>query len=384
MPLLRLIHRIVGLALAIPVILVALSGGALLLRDPYYRARFPALTQAITEAQLGRQADALTRLERQFQPDGVRIVKFPREGMNAFHAYLSDGSEAFVNPRTNGVIARFRWNESLPAFLFDLHAHLMMGATGETLNGFAALGLVFLGLTGLVVWFPRRAAFPLRRPLPDRVSPGEMLRAHSASGVLLLAPVIVFAATGAALVFYEQGSVVMTTLFDAAPAAEPSAVVPRRDVPHRPWAEILAAVDGALTESGPRMYYPGSGENAVLTFRKSLPGELHPNGRSYVLVDPYAAQVVQAIDARGQGAGTRAMHAVYPVHGALVGRVVLIPLAMLAAVGLAWLAVGGTWSYLGKLRIARRTQPAVRARPAAVLGMRRAGLPPERGSQGEI
>jgi uncharacterized iron-regulated membrane protein len=362
---LRLIHRIIGLVLAIPVILVSLSGGLLLLRDPYYRARFPVLAQEITSGQIARQADALTAIERQFERDGVRVIKFPRVGMNAYHAYLADGSEAFIDPRTDGVITRYRWSDSPPAFLFDLHAHLMMGATGETVNGFAALGLVFLGLTGLVLWLPRRTAFALRRALPRRAAPGEMLRSHAASGVLVVLPLVLFAATGAALVFYDQTSAVMTSIFDRTPAVAPSAVVARRDAPYRPWAEIVAAVDQSLPESGPRMYYPGSAQNAVLTFRKSLPGEWHPNGRSYVLVDPYAAKVVQAIDAREQGTGTRAMHAVYPIHGAFVGRALLIPLAVIAALGLTWLAVGGTWAYVGKLQAGRRR---ARSRESIVLG----------------
>jgi uncharacterized iron-regulated membrane protein len=101
------------------------------------------------------------------------------------------------------------------------------------------------------------------------------------------------------------------------------------------------------------MYYPGNGTNAVLTFRKSLPGEWHPNGRSYVLVNPYTAGVEQTIDARAQGAGTRAMHAMYPLHAAKVGRWLLIPLASLAAAALAWLAISGGWSYLGRLRASR-------------------------------
>jgi uncharacterized iron-regulated membrane protein len=351
---LRLIHRIIGLFVAIPVILVSLSGGLLLLRDPYYRARFPVLAEEITSGQISRQADALTAIERQFERDGIRVIKFPRVGMNAYHAYLADGSEAFIDPRTDRVITRYRWSDSPPAFLFDLHAHLLMAATGETLNGFAALALVFLGLTGLVLWLPRRAAFALRRALPRRAAPGEMLRSHAASGVFLLLPVVLFAATGAALVFYEQTSVIVTRIFDSKPAIEPSAAVTRRDAPFRPWGEIMEAVERSLPESGPRMYYPGTAANPVLTFRKSLPGEWHPNGRSYVLVDPYAARVVQAIDARDQGAGTRAMHAMYPVHGAFVGRALLIPLAVIAALGLTWLAVGGTWAYLGKLQAGRR------------------------------
>ena len=108
------------------------------------------------------------------------------------------------------------------------------------------------------------------------------------------------------------------------------------------------------------MYYPGAGVNAVLTFRKSLPGEWHPNGRSYVLVDPYRAEVVQAIDARAQGTGTRLMHALYPVHAATVGGTVFAVIAFVSAFGLVWLAIGGSWAYLA--RTARRPAAARRAR----------------------
>jgi uncharacterized iron-regulated membrane protein len=105
------------------------------------------------------------------------------------------------------------------------------------------------------------------------------------------------------------------------------------------------------------MYYPGSAENAVMTFRKSLPGEWHPNGRSYVLVDPYRAQVVQAIDARAQGAGTRLMHALYPVHAAMVGGAALIAVALLASAGLTYLAVGGSWAFVARRARARGRVP---------------------------
>jgi hypothetical protein len=54
------------------------------------------------------------------------------------------------------------------------------------------------------------------------------------------------------------------------------------------------------------------------------------------------------------------MHGVYPVHGAFVARVVLVPLAALAAVGLTWLTASGTWAYLGRLRLrSRRRVPLV-------------------------
>jgi uncharacterized iron-regulated membrane protein len=326
----------------------------------------------MTPAQHAARAEVLTRIDTLFEPAAVRVVKFPSERLNAFHVYLDDGSEAFVDPRSGRAIIRWTWATSPPAFLFDLHAHLLMGAAGKTLNGYLALILVFFALSGLLLWWPRRAAFRLRHPLPRRLTPGDMLRAHSASGVLLAVPVILFAVTGAAIVFYEPASSIMSTMLDRSPAAAPFAVVSPSDAPRRAWSDILAAVDATLPEAGPRMYYPGGRENPVLTFRKSLPGEWHPNGRSYVLVNPYTARVEQAIDARTQGAGTRAMHAVYPVHGAFVGRAVLVPLAVMAALGLGWLSMSGAWSYLGRLaaqragrRAARRREHAPRWTPAA-------------------
>lgn len=365
MHILRVIHRWIGIALAIPIVLVAASGGLLLFKDPYNRMRFPALANPITAGDIAGYGERLEGIDETFGGE-IRLIRFPREGANAFLVYLADGSEAFVHPASGDVLGRWHPHESLPAFLFQLHAHLLAGEAGEQVNGYLALVLVFLGLTGLLLWWPRRAAaFRLRRALPRSASPGDLLRAHAASGALLAIPVVLFAATGAGLVFYEPVSRLATALFDARAPEAPSAVVPEgAGADRRPWTEILDAVNATLPEAGPTMSYPGAGGNAVLTFRKSLPGELHPNGRSYVLVDPYRAEVVQAIDARSQGRGTRLMHALYPVHAAMAGGVVFGLVAFVSAFGLAWLAVGGSWAFLA--RSARRRPADAAGTPARV------------------
>jgi uncharacterized iron-regulated membrane protein len=350
LPLLRQVHRWIGIAIAIPVVLVSISGGLLLFRDPYYRTRFPSLARPVTTQQESGYASVMTAIEAQFADPGVRVVRFPRAGVNAFHVYLADRSEALVDPRTGAPMTRWTRSSSAPAFLFDLHAHLLAGATGEIVNGYLALLLVFLGLSGVLLWVPRRrSVFRLRHAVPRAATRTALYRAHGASGVLLAAPVLLFAATGAGLVFYEDTARGMSALFDRSKAAAPDAVVVPAQEPRRPWSEILRSAREAFPEAGPAMYSPGNRANAVLTFRKSLPGEWHPNGRSYVLVNPYTAAVVQAIDARKQGAGTRVMHALYPVHAAKVGGPVFLAVALMAALGLTWLALGGSWAFLGKL-----------------------------------
>ena len=63
--------------------------------------------------------------------------------------------------------------------------------------------MLFLTLTGIILWWPRKSsAFRLRRSMPRNASSGELLRSHAASGAIAAIPIIVFAATGAAIVFY--------------------------------------------------------------------------------------------------------------------------------------------------------------------------------------
>ena len=362
MALLRALHRWLGLGLAVIVIAVAASGGLLLFRDPYYRAVHPELREPPRAAEHAARARVLTAIESRWRADGIRLVKLPQSGLNAYHVWLSDGSQAFVHPRTGAVIDRWQPTERLPALLFELHAHLLAGRGGSFVNGTAALFVAFMALTGIVLWWPaRRGAFRLRGMLPRQTTSGELLRSHAAVGAVAALPIVIFALTGALIVFYDPAASLLSAWLDRRPPTEPSARVSPRRVPPRPWTEVLQAVDRTFPDGRTVFYYPGGHGNARLMFRKQLPGEWHPNGRSYVSIDPYTANVVEAIDARLQGTGTRMMHAVYPVHAAKVGGLPMVLLAALAAAALTWLAAGGGWTYMSRWQLARRA-----ARRAAV------------------
>jgi uncharacterized iron-regulated membrane protein len=368
---LRIIHRWVGLVLALIVAAVAVSGGLLLLRGPYERAMYPSLakpfaTPLAAEA-LAREAAIVASIEERFRHDGgVRTIKFPREGANAFHVYLDDESEAFIDPERGDLIARWTWRDSLPAFLFELHAHLLAENAGKTVNGIGALLMLFLTLTGIILWWPRKSgAFRLRRSVPRNVSSGELLRSHAASGAIAAIPILVFAATGAAIVFYTPAAVALSAMFDHRTPMTPDAVVAPRKGGIQPWTERLARVRATFPDGDLVMYSPGRGKNAAQSFRLRLPGEWHPNGRSYVLLNPYAGTVVQSIDARQQGLGTRIAHAIYPVHAATVGGVPYLLFTIVGAVGLAWLAIGGAAAWIQKYRATRRATVAAAVKKGA-------------------
>lgn len=350
---LRTFHRVAGLAVAIPLTLTALSGALLLLRDPYYRWQFPTLDRSWTTTSAEERGAILNRVDAMFAPAKPRVVKFPRDRFNAYHVYLTDGSEAFVDARDGTLLDRWRWHERAAAWVFELHAHLLAGDTGKIVNGVAAIAALLLLASGLGAWWPRRRSLPPSRALPAGLSPATLLRSHAATGVLVALPLGLFAATGAGIVFYEPVSRIMSGVFDHRPPLQPDARVAPSPERERPWREVIAAADAALGGTRPAMVYPGTAANAAIRFRTRLDGEWHPNGRSYVLVNPYDASVVQVIDARAEGRGTRAMHALYPLHAARAGGVLMIALAAVTGIALGWLGVGGAYLYAGRWRRAR-------------------------------
>jgi uncharacterized iron-regulated membrane protein len=166
------------------------------------------------------------------------------------------------------------------------------------------------------------------------------------------------------MAFYQPTAAFMSRLLDDHPPVEAAARVMPRAVAPRPWPSILSSLDRTFADGDAVFYYPGTEQNARLLFRKRLPGEWHPNGRSYISIDPYTAEVVEAIDARAQGLGTRMMNTVYPIHAAKVGGATLTAFAALAATALTWLAIGGTWTYARRAIFVKR--------PSAVSAVRSA------------
>lgn len=349
MKILRLLHRWLGLIVSLVVIAVALSGGILIFHDSILRMTWPGLAHPLQPGQEHAYPAVLSDVERRFRDPGIQLIKFPDEGMNAFHLWLRDGSEAMVHPSSGHLISRWTWQETWTGVLFELHANLMSGEPGEQVNGY--LGILILGfvLSGLVLWWPQRRTFRLRFAVPRAMSSAHFVRAHSAIGVIFAAGILLFVLTGVTMVFYRPFMTAITTVLDSAPPMVPVARVDLTNQPVQPWATILDTVTKTFPDGKLVYYIPPRSENAVMTFRKRMPGEWHPNGRSFILVHPYTGEVLQTIDARQQQLGMRLMEKAYPLHASKVGGIPYTFLALCTSGALIALGVLGCLSYGFKL-----------------------------------
>ncbi len=342
---LRLLHRWLGLLVSLVVIAVALSGGILIFHDSLLRLKWPVLSQPLQSDREHAYPTVLSRVEQEFREPGIQLIKFPDQGMNAFHLWLRDGSEALVHPSTGQLISLWTWKETLTGVLYELHANLMAGEQGEEINGY--LGLLVLGfvLSGLILWWPQRKTFRLRFAMPRGISPAHLIRAHSAIGVLFTAGILLFVITGVTMVFYRPFMNIVTTVLDTTPPMVPVARVEPTNQPVQPWAAILETVAKTFPEGKLVYYIPPRPDNAVMTFRKQMPAEWHPNGRSFILLHPNTGEVLQTIDARQQQLGMRLMEKAYPLHASKVGGVPYTLLALCTSGALIALGVLGCLSY---------------------------------------
>ncbi len=103
----------------------------------------------------------------------LNSYELPLAPDSAVRVLVGRGSELFrvyVHPQTTAILQVVREDQRIMRRIFYLHGELMMGARGSMLVETAASWAIVLILTGLFLWWPRKAA--LAGTLYPRVSRG--------------------------------------------------------------------------------------------------------------------------------------------------------------------------------------------------------------------
>ena len=203
------LHLWVGLLVGAYVLAICVSGSVLVFAPQLGAAAHPSLRAVpvdVFEDARSRGARVLTADEaigaaRQALPGrrllNVQIAPSPR---HAHIVGLLDGREyrvVFVHPLTGTVSAPVHARGAVIGWLERLHSNFFAGRAGRVANGIGGLLLVFLGLSGAIVWWPGRGR--VRRALRVDWRAGwkrVVFDLHNAVGIWLLLPVLLLALTG--------------------------------------------------------------------------------------------------------------------------------------------------------------------------------------------
>lgn len=353
--LVRLAHVYAGLVLSLVLLVLAVTGSALVYKEAYWRLVYPELRGPDVAPGPAVHASAVAAAGREFG-DAVRSVKMPEPGVPAYHLYL-DGGEAFLSVDGHQLIDTWTPRERLMPFLFDLHAHLMAGEAGERVGGVVGLLGVLLAATGLVLWWPARRRLSLSNLFPRDLSRRTLLVWHRDLGVIFAPLLLLLLLTGSGLVFYSAARTVLNGVVGMAAGPVDTPPEGPAGLPRRPLdAEMLARVQGAFPDARVVFYYPPRGDVTVHGFRVKRPCELHPNGRTYVYLD-LAGEVVRTADACALAVGDRAANAMYPLHAGKADSAAYKLAVFLGGLALAILSLTGVVTYLKRVPTGGRRAP---------------------------
>lgn len=344
-----LAHRWLGLASVVLLLVSGLTGSLLVFRS---ELEPPASPPAVASMPLHYQALADAVSERYPQQRfSLRFGTTPEQMVQARVKTASGLRHLWLDPTTAVVVRdcgtlQCGWN-----LIFALHESLLLGDAAQWLSGSAGIVLVLLSVSGVLIWWPRKQGRRWCLHAATHLS-GRIANLHRQTGICLALVLLIAGLSGSLLVFSKPVHRWVNQLAGVAPL--PPLRLVNNGLPYLPLDVLVAQADRALP--GGRLVdiriEHQTGQPWVV--RKRLPGEVHPNGRSQIELDPVSGAVLRVTPA-SQAAPAMTLNAwVYALHIGAVGGVLHRSLLLLAGLGLTWLCISGAWQW--GLRRLKRVQ----------------------------
>jgi uncharacterized iron-regulated membrane protein len=346
------LHGWAGVLVALPLLLIAASGTALLYKD----ALFVPATWRANEASDAAAVDGQSAADAEV----VRLIAMPAlqrvdsiqlaRGRRAFHVVEQpDGAAAYWRRGATTPSAAVPLRLRAERTVLELHEHLLLGAAGDVaVRMIGPLVAVLLGV-GLVLWWPLRRGWRARDLLPRGTGRPQLLRAHLALGGALGLLFLVHATSGA-LMANNPSVRAWLKPFTPPQATRPPADRPLGFAPGDAVAAIAAVrvlfPGGEITQLAPT----AEGTATTWSMKLRLPGEDHPNGRSNVTLDVAGGMVLALRDARLAGAPGAYDDTLFPLHTGTLLAPWQRPLWLLGGFALACAALAGALSFLRRGR----------------------------------
>jgi len=156
---LHLWHRYLGLLVAIPIIIISLTGSILVFKDEVDNFMIPELVEVNAEPGTRLNYDKLMNLLNSKLPNyEVGSWEVFDNGTTADRVYLIkhdtvDWYKVYLD-QYNGIVLSepVALDHYLTDWLLDLHYKFLIGDTGLWFTGFISLILLFMGITGLIIY----------------------------------------------------------------------------------------------------------------------------------------------------------------------------------------------------------------------------------------
>ena len=317
------LHLWVALSAGAFLILIGVSGALLVFAPAYDRAMSPELLK-VTPQPTRLPLQAL--LDRSRSAGTPAILLLPQRPDESAHVFVLDAqrrpSSVYLNPYSGdvlGVRTVAEQQKGLSLTVRRFHKNLLLGVRGSQVVGFVTILTVFMALSGLVLWWPRKIVKVKASASWPRIN----FDLHNVVGLFSSAILLVLALTGIAI-SYPQVSGLIKNL-DSADLVEPRSTLPPGD--RRPLTvdELVAIGGRALPDSTTVAFSMPKQGSAVVNLAQRFPEDARGANQSRVWLDMYSGGILRVDNSRQPQAATRGSRlglTIAMLHvGVLYGRV---------------------------------------------------------------
>ncbi len=366
------LHLWLGLASGLVVLIVAGTGILLVFEDEldewanhdFYYVTVPQNAQRVTIDSMLHSAAAydpklkIARIYAETQAPGRSVV---------FMAKMSKTQtwHIAVNPYTGKVIKGLNYNKRFFGVVLNLHRHLCMNETGKAITGASCLIFVFMVISGIVLWWPKRWHILKQRTRIAWKSKWKRLNwdLHAVGGFYVHLVLFAISVTGLTWSYQWMNNAIYM-VFDGKP-------MKKTEAPANTVKQPIAAgfYESLYQQTNNRLPYKGR-ITMLLPEKDSLSitvNKLNHEASVYNIADVLyfekgTGRILKETMFKNAGTGAKVRRMVYPIHtGRLYGWPTQI-LALIAAIVAFSLPITGLLIYLvgRKKRKAKAVKKPVR------------------------
>jgi uncharacterized iron-regulated membrane protein len=289
--------------------------GAANVRPVGKRLPLEILLQKVEES---RPHDSLVTLSSASNRDSFELT--PAKALNVRTLSPNgDRIQTFINPYTGTILCQYDYQHRFLQKIYDLHANLLGGQQGRTVNAWFAILLLIVSIAGLLLWWRGRKywwlGFEYRLQGSWKRQSWDL---HNLCGFFFFLPLLLLAITGI-YYSYESGYARIAAVLTRGPATVPVPLATLYPAKWKPLDDIIRSAELETPDCRPTIIEFPKHPDESYVIRVRCPYDPEAVGLSYVYVDPPSAQV-RSVDRFYQAApGVRLIRLMTPIHYGDVG-----------------------------------------------------------------
>jgi uncharacterized iron-regulated membrane protein len=335
------VHRWVGLVAGVYVVVISVTGAALVFRIDLQRASHPHLFTA-SEGATADPVAIMDSVARAYPDHRLSGVDAPTTTRPTYLAYVTSSGTfktVLVDPVSAHVLGELPERTAV-RMLQDLHFDLLTGRTGRTVNGVGAIALIVLAVTGFVEWSRRGW---------QRVTTRSWRELHRTVGIFSVLLLLMWAVTGVYFAFPSTVRSLIGRLSSLSVSRTPASHCPSTTEKCAATAPSWRSVLDAAQQRRPgahiaRVVLPlGDRGSWLVMFTDRQPTPAYTELDS-VYIDQYSTTVIEVEEQRAS-AGDRMTRAIAPLHVGAFGGTLIRSVWLVFGLAPSFLALTGAIIY---------------------------------------